>query len=58
MNDDDVLPIKYTEDDHPDYKHLKAAEAIMKEVAVHINECKRRKDLGESLSLLLLLLSS
>ena len=47
-DDDDVLFIKYTEEDHPDYKHLRAAEAIMKEVAVYINEYKRRKDLGES----------
>ena len=37
--------IKATEDDHPDKKHLLEAVHKMTDVATHINEYKRRKDL-------------
>ncbi|KAI6661385.1 hypothetical protein LOD99_9968 [Oopsacas minuta] len=37
--------VKYTEDDHPDKKHLISASKLMGEVANQINEVKRRKDL-------------
>ena len=39
---------KSTEEDHMDYIHLTAAVQAMTEVAVAINEFKRRKDLGWS----------
>ena len=38
--------VKYTEDDHPDKKHLISASKLMGEIANQINEVKRRKDLG------------
>lgn len=33
--------------EHVDYKHLEAALKAMKDVAIYINEFKRRKDLGK-----------
>ncbi len=38
--------VKYTEDEHPDKKHLISASKLMGEIANQINEVKRRKDLG------------
>ena len=37
-----------TEEDHADFRHLQAAVVAMRDVAVAINEFKRRKDLGEN----------
>ena len=34
--------MKYTSEDHPDYPHVVAAQGAMKEVALLINEQKRR----------------
>ena len=36
--------LKYTSDDHPDYPHVVAAQQAMKEVAMLINEQKRRME--------------
>lgn len=36
--------LKYTSEDHPDYPHVVAAQQAMKEVAMLINEYKRRMD--------------
>ena len=38
--------VKFTEDEHPDKKHLISASKLMGEIANQINEVKRRKDLG------------
>ena len=42
--------MKHTESDHPDYKPLHQAREAMDQVAQDINEFKRRKDLGESVT--------
>ena len=34
--------MKYTSEDHPDHQHVVAAQKAMKEVAMLINEQKRR----------------
>ena len=36
--------LKYTDKSHPDYDHVVAAQQAMKEVAMHINEQKRRME--------------
>ena len=36
--------LKYTSDDHPDHPHVVAAQQAMKEVAMLINEHKRRME--------------
>lgn len=36
--------MKYTSDDHPDHPHVVAAQQAMKEVAMLINEHKRRME--------------
>ncbi len=36
--------LKYTSEDHPDHSHIVAARDAMREVALHINEMKRRME--------------
>ncbi|XP_043229312.1 serine/arginine repetitive matrix protein 2-like isoform X1 [Amphibalanus amphitrite] len=42
--------LKYTKTDHPDYEHVRQAQAVMKAVAMGVNESKRRMESLEKLA--------